>query len=149
MPAIDAGADIFQVLHLLSLSPEKSLRVVADGIVVGAIDSEALIASLCSVTNPGDDDSLVTVECNPEDFSASLLAHAVEDADAHLTDMLSSLTPEGRMRVTLRIHRRDPAAAIRSLERYGYNVVDATSRDQALPAVLDERLAALQVFLNV
>ena len=65
------------------------------------------------------------MECRPEDYSASQLAHAVEDSDAHLVGLLSTPSDDGRLRVTLRVRHCDPSAAVHSPERYDYKVVEA------------------------
>lgn len=77
---------------------------------------------------PRDDASIVEIECPASDYSASRIAHAVEDADAHLVDLLSAPGEGGNVRVTLRVRREDPSGVVSSLERYGYTVTDVESR---------------------
>ena len=57
------------------------------------------------------DCSEVTVECRPEDYSASQLAHAVEDSGAHLVDLFSSPPADGHIRVTLRLRHSGSAGS--------------------------------------
>ena len=62
------------------------------------------------------------------DYSASRIARAVEDADAHLLNLnvtSDSERSDNRITAELRISHRDPEAAARSLERYGYEVIGA------------------------
>lgn len=77
---------------------------------------------------PRDDSSIVEIECAPADYSASRIAHAVEDADAHLVDLLTEPGEGGNLRVTLRVRRENPSGVVSSLERYGYTVTDVESR---------------------
>lgn len=149
LPYVAEGANIFQVLHALERSPRRQLQVREGDRCAGVIDTDSLLHALCDVSQPGGDDCVIEVECAPADYSASLLAHAVEDVDAHLTDLLTTTTPEGMVRVTLRVRHRDPSAAVHSLERYGFRVIDASGDDNIDLTALDERLAALNVFLNV
>lgn len=63
--------------------------------------------------------------CRRDDYSASHIARAVEDADAHVLNLnvTSDEAPEGYISVELRIDHLNPASVARSLERYGYIVV--------------------------
>lgn len=94
------------------------------------------------------DTSVINIECPPEQYSASMIARAVEDADAHLVSL--SVSPgEGTAEVELRVTLRDPWPAVRSLERYGYEVVSALPSDETVRSVQEERLDALRAYLNV
>lgn len=78
---------------------------------------------------PAADTSSLLVACDRRDYSASRLARAVEDADAHLlnlnvTSLLADDAPDGTVVVALRVGRRDALAVARSIERYGYDVLD-------------------------
>ena len=66
-----------------------------------------------------------------DDFLASRLAHAVEDADANLINMnVTSLSdPYNDHIIDLRIDHRDPERVARSLERYGYNILRLDAAD--------------------
>lgn len=67
------------------------------------------------------------VACNPDDYSASRLAHAVEDCDAHLVNMnLTGVrTLSSELVVALRVSLANPAPVIRSLERYGFRIISS------------------------
>lgn len=143
MPAID-------VLPQLLDSPARMLDVVeTDGSFLGTIDQTSMLEGLGRLIAARDDCSVVTVECRPEDYSASLLAHAVEDADTHLVDLLTSPGSDDRVQATLRVRCSDPSAVVRSLERYDFNVTGAHGTADADMMLTAERLAALNVFLNV
>lgn len=78
---------------------------------------------------PAADTSSLLVACDRREYSASRLARAVEDADAHLlnlnvTSLLADDAPDGTVVVALRVGRRDALAVARSIERYGYDVLD-------------------------
>lgn len=66
------------------------------------------------------------VGCRRSDYSASRIARAVEDCDAHLLNLnVTSLErPDAEVVVDLRVDRRNPSAVMRSLERYGYEVLE-------------------------
>lgn len=73
--------------------------------------------------------SELTVACAGEDYSASRIARAVEDCDAHLVNLnvTAGTAPGGMTIIHLRVTHREPGAVARSLERYGYDVVDTTA----------------------
>ncbi len=74
---------------------------------------------------PNPDSSRLLVGCAQSDYSASRIAHAVEDADASLINLnVTSLeSPEAQLVVALRVDHRDPWRVARSLERYGYVIL--------------------------
>lgn len=89
---------------------------------------------------PGNDEaSEITIECNRTDYSASAIARAVEDCNAHLINLNVTSEPASRagcVVVDLRVSHRNANAVARSLERYGYLV---TSADGAMEDPLTQR----------
>lgn len=149
--AVEASLPVLEVLPRLLDAPEHILAVDAEpsGRRLGFIDEHSLLEALGSLIAARDDCSTIVAECAASDYSASAVAHAVEDADAHLVDLLTAPTAAGRLRLTLRVRHSDPSAASRSLERHGFDVVEmygASTGDAALAA---ERLMGLQLLLNV
>lgn len=76
---------------------------------------------------PLPDAAELSVSCRPEQFSASAIARAVEDCNAHLLNMnvTSRRLADDSLVVALRINHRSAAAVGRSLERYGFTVLDS------------------------
>lgn len=74
------------------------------------------------------DSSTVTLAMAPGDYAASRIALAVEDSDTQLLGLAigEARGDDGLLQVTIRVNRGDPSPVVRSLERYGYRVVDAT-----------------------
>lgn len=74
---------------------------------------------------PLPESSRLVVACYPANFSASVLARAIEDTNAHLVNMnvTARRLDDGRLTVELRTNQRNCSAAARSLERYGYEVI--------------------------
>ena len=118
--------------------------------MVKEIRNDLMYSTLQERLSQREDCSVITVECKPSDYSASRLAHAIEDSDAHLLDLLTTPGPGETMTVTLRLSHADPSAAVRSLERYDYKVVEAHGAEApADAAVAAERLLSLQMLLSV
>lgn len=99
-----------------------------------------------------DEASELSVACYRGDYSASRLARAVEDADAHLLNLnlTSEITPAGEIVVDIRVSHRSPSSVVRSLERYGYNVIqirESGSSDN--DSTLADRASELLAYINV
>lgn len=90
--------------------------------------------------------SRLLVGCRREDYSASRIARAVEDCNAHLLNLnVTSFgekadydidgadyaaDPKFPVLFDLRVNHRNADSVTRSLERYGYTVIDAESADE-------------------
>lgn len=122
-----------------------SIHFVEDAAVIEA-DSASRLEWLFP---PAGETSTLTVECRRQDYSASLIARAVEDSDAHLLNMNVTAGSEasraaGRVTVELRVDHRSPLQVERSLERYGFTVtsaIDATG--SGVDSTLRERVNEL------
>lgn len=148
---IAADMPLIEVLPRLLDTPKRELGVSDGDVSLGVIDETSLLEGLGRLIAARDDCSVLTVECRPEEYSASLLAHAVEDSDAHLVDMLTTPSGDGNIRVMLRVRQSDPGAAVHNLERYDFHVVEAHGADGNTrdAAIAVERLLSLQTLLNV
>ncbi len=146
---VDGDMSLLEVLPLLLDSPERILGVSRDGEPVGVIDMESLLEGMGKMLAQRDDSSVITVECQPSQYSASSIAHAVEDADMHLVDLFTRPSDNGNILVTLRVRSLDPLSAISSLQRYGFTIVDSAPLADSRMAVFNERLASLQALINV
>ncbi len=93
--------------------------------------------------------SHVTVVCDPSDYSASVLARAVEDVDAHLLELTTEFDSEERLVVDLRVSHSDPSSVVRSLERYGYEVTAVSGQSYDASVIPLDRLLGLNALLNV
>lgn len=142
---------VFDVIPRLLDSRKRELTVVEEGENIGIIDQTSLLEGIGRMIAPRDDCSIITLECSPQEYSASVIAHAVEDSDAHLVDLLSVPSENGMLHVTLRVRHSDPTAAVKSLERYDYKVIEAHSSGDTVQSmeIATERLLALQALMNV
>ncbi len=94
---------------------------------------------------------MLTLSCPRRQYSASLIARAVEDADAHLLNLnvTGHTSADEALIVELRISHRNAVAVARSLERYGIEVL---SFDNAAGPDIDtarRRVNELMHYLNV
>lgn len=100
----------------------------------------------------GDECCELTIAVSAADYSASTIARAVEDADAHLLNLnVTADTPStpGLIIVDLRINHRVASAVARSLERHGLTVTaihNGTDYDSELTRQrIDHLLAQISV----
>lgn len=104
---------------------------------------------------------MLTVGCRRADYSAALVARAVEDCNAHLVNLnvlsfgdayegTADGEPVFDVVFEVRATVRNATSVARSLERYGFSVLDSQCSAEAdsQPDTDRERLAALMRFLN-
>ncbi|MEZ3564220.1 MAG: hypothetical protein K1V72_07810 [Duncaniella sp.] len=108
--------------------------------------------SIDRIYPPRQEASRLLVSCLPSDYSASRIARAVEDADAHLLNL--NVTTDGerldnRVVTELRVSHRSPLAVARSLERYGYEVVDVEHDALADDPLAADRLNELMYYIDL
>lgn len=149
IPTVGEETPLAQVLALLLDSPTQTLRVSDGEQCAGTIDMPRALEA-CSLLMPQREESCtLEVCCSPGEYQASALARAVEDADAHLLELLSRPAPGGNIAVQIRCSRRDPAPVARQLERYGFTVTNMQGEASATPDVAEERMAALRRYLEI
>lgn len=146
---VDADMPVVSVLPRLLDCPQQCIGVKRGDDMLGFIDRDSMLDGLGRMIAARDDCSVITVECPAGDYSASRIAHAVEDTDAHLVDLWSVPGADGKVRVTLRIRRDDPSSTVHSLERYGYDVVSAYGNEYRDPELAAMRLLELKTLLGV
>lgn len=105
---------------------------------------------------PVADSSRLLVGCMREDYSASRIARAVEDCNAHLLNLNVTKLGDGNdnynqadsgdgdpkfpVLFDIRVSHRDATGITRSLERYGYTVLEAQNAHGADDDTFRERI---------
>lgn len=91
------------------------------------------------------------IGCRQGDYSASRIAAAVEDCDAHLLNLNIMSDDSGRydVLVDLRVNRLGIELLVRSLERYGFDVIDFDGDDTGADSRLRERVDGLLRYINI
>lgn len=146
---VEASVPLVDVLPLLLDTTDGRIGVKEGNKYIGEIDAMSMLRGLESLVSGRDDSSIVTIQCAPNDYSASRIATAVEDADAHLVDLWSHPAQGGMIEVNIRVRRDDPSAVVHSLERYGYEVTYATGKTYRDAETTALRLLELNTLLNV
>lgn len=146
---VPAATPLISALPLLLDSPGRELGVEDGGQLIGVIDQTSMLEGIGRMIAARDDCSVVTVECPAEDYSASRIARAVEDADVHLVDMLSVPAADGYLSVMLRVRCEDPTSVTHSLERYGYSVTEVSANSWCDGEAALERLMEVKALLDI
>lgn len=151
LPGKNVAADtaIMDILPRLLDTSDHLLGVTDNGETIGIIDESSLLEGLNGMIVPRDDSSVIVVETSPYSYSASQIAHAVEDADVHLVDLFTSPGVGDIIKVTLRVRTTDPSAVVSSLERYGFDVSEASGSENRDVETAVERLLSLNAMLKV
>lgn len=148
-PVVSADMPVMDLLPRLLDSPNHTLAVSDGERNLGVLTESLLLEGLAREISRRDDCAIITLSCAPGDYSASRIATAVEDAGVHLIDLWSGTPVEGRTTVSLRVRCDDPTGVVHSLERYGFEVTDVYAQQYAEAEAAEERMMALQAFLNV
>lgn len=146
---VDGEMPLVNVLPRLLDSADGSLGVTSGGKLIGRITRDSMLEGLGSMIAARDDCSIIALECAAGDYSASRIARAVEDTDAHLVDLCSAPADGGKISVLLRVRREDPSPTVHSLERYGYDVIWAYGSESVDTEVAAWRLLELKTLLGV
>lgn len=101
-------------------------KLLTPGTLPATFTAEEAMRCLARLYPPRIESCELTVTCSPDDYSASLIARAVEDCDAHLINLNVTGDPDdaGKVIVEIRVGHRTGHAVARSLARYGYEVTD-------------------------
>ena len=146
---VTADTPVVDLLPRLLDTEDHRLGVTDGKKMIGIIDESSLLEGFNHLIAPRDDSSTIVVETTPSNYSASHIAQAVEDVNVHLVDLWSSPGEEDSLLVTLRVRTEDPSAVVSSLERYGYEVIEATGEENRDADLAMERLLSLKALLGV
>lgn len=118
---------------------------------VGAIDRDSLLQAVSRLFPQLNEYTELTITCPPSQYSASAIAHAVEDADAHLLNLnvTAGTEPDSLATVMLRVNHSRGESVARSLQRYGYETVEMTGDPGMFHTDLAERVSSLLHYLEI
>ena len=135
------------------VSGDKTVPVVDDitELYLGAIDRDSALAAVSRLFPQLNEYTELTIACPPSQYSASAIAHAVEDADAHLLNLnvTAGTEPDSLTTVMLRVNHSRGESVARSLQRYGYETVEMTGDPGMFHTEMAERVNALLHYLEI
>lgn len=148
-PTIDSSTPVLNAIEPLLEAPRHQVTVTEEGTAIGTLTPIGLLQgiNMAMASYPGH--SIVELQCPASHYSASEIAHAVEDVNVSVADILTANEGYDTLRVTLKLNTDNPTSAIRNLERYGYTLTDSHSPVNASITTAIERFSALQAILSI
>lgn len=152
VPTVAASAPLSLILQ--KASEASIVRVVDDhsGTQIGTLDASAIIGATARLFPAVDEACELIIECARHDYSASIIARAVEDCNAHVLNLnvRADNRPDNRISVSVRINHSSGEAVARSLARYGYDVTEIIGGDtDPLTETTKERINELIHYLEL
>jgi hypothetical protein len=152
---ITSGSPIALLIERIT-SGEPVIAVVdhsiAPGYYIGAADSSSVLRIVANLYARHNDYTELTVTCRPGNYSASSIAHAVEDADANLLNLtvLANDRSDDSTKILLRVDHSRGESVARSLARYGYDTIEISdAQEGVLSAEMIERVNSLLHYLEL
>jgi hypothetical protein len=118
---------------------------------IGHIDRASMLETLARLFPQLNEFTELTVTCPPRHYSASEIARAVEDADAHLLNLnvMAGTEPDSPTTVMLRVNHSRGESVAHSLARYGYDTVEIAGDPGLLNTDMMDRINELLHYLQV
>lgn len=152
---ITSGSPIALLIERIT-SGEPVIAVVDHSIApdyyIGAADSSSVLRIVANLYARHNDYTELTVTCRPGNYSASSIAHAVEDADANLLNLnvLANDRSDDSTKILLRVDHSRGESVARSLARYGYDTIEISdAQEGVLSAEMIERVNSLLHYLEL
>ncbi len=149
---VKASAPLSLVVERLA-GDQPVIPVIDDitGLYAGAIDRASALRAMSDLFPQLNEYTELTITCPPSRYSASAIARAVEDADAHLLNLnvVGGTEPDSQATVMLRVNHSRGESVARSLARYGYDTVEMTSTPGPFNRDVAERVNALLHYLEI
>ncbi len=141
-------------LVLERLSQDIPLLPVVDELstdYVGSIDRKDAISVLTRLFPPLDEFTELTISCRAGQYSASAIAHAVEDADAHLLNLnvVGGTYANSDTTIVIRVNHSRGESVARSLLRYGYETIEMRGNEGVPDREMAEKVKELLHYIEV
>ena len=147
---IIASAPLTMALERMA-SGEEVVTVIDDvtEAPIGVI--AAMIKAIAGLFPQLDESAELTITCPPSQYSASAIAHAVEDADAHLLNLnvTAGTEPDSLTTVMLRVNHSRGESVAKSLARYGYDTIEIATPSGLPASEMMERAREFMRYLEI
>ncbi|MCM1503764.1 MAG: CBS domain-containing protein [Muribaculum sp.] len=150
--AVNASYPVTSLLDSMVADERRLMPVVDDDeMYAGAVDADSMLVAVSRMFPRLVESTELTVTCPAGDYSASAIAHAVEDADAHLLNLnvVEGTEPNSRTTVLLRVNHSRGESVARSLARYGYDTVEMSGTSGMENAEMASRINEFLHYLEV
>jgi len=150
-PYVTSEQHIFEVIGLaarlkLSVVPVLDAKSYYKGVIT-TNDLIRHIAGISSMDQPG---GIVVLELIDRDYSLSQIAQIVESNNIKVLSMYITSPPEStRLEVTLKLNSNDLSSALRTFERYNYEVKTWVASNDSIDQFYQERFDLLMKYMNI
>ncbi|MDR1980446.1 MAG: CBS domain-containing protein [Tannerellaceae bacterium] len=151
-PSIKENGHLHELIARMARYHLCLLPVVsAGGRYLGAITGDQLIEILAGLCHAEALGSVIVLDMWPQDYVLSDIARIVEDNNAHIMNLFSTMDGEnrGRLAVTIKIDLEDATPVIRSFERFNYKVLSHFMETGIVDEVLQRRMNELLYYMNM
>jgi CBS domain-containing protein len=150
-PYIKENSHLIDALHIFSRHKLSVLPVVDDeGNYLACLTSSKLIEKMDEMCNAGSVGSIVAIEINPLDYDLSNIARLAESNNIKIQTLFTyPVSQTEKLTMLLKIDTEDASPFLRSLERFGYNVIYYSHKDGLIDEVLMKRLDELMYYLKI
>ena len=103
-----------------------------DGTYVGLVKRHNIFEQFARMLSTQESGAIIALEVDQRDYSLAQLAHTIEQNDVKILSTATEApnSPDGKMKVTLKLNVNDTARVRHILEHYGYRVVASFSDDR-------------------
>jgi len=116
----------------------------------GVITTNDIIRHLAGISSMDQPGGLIVLELLERDYSLTQIAQIVEGNNMKVLSLYITSPPDStRLQVTLKVNSRDLSSAIRTFERYNYEVKTWLTSDDALDSFYSDRFDMLMKYLNI
>lgn len=117
----------------------------------GSVDPNDAASALARLFPPLDEFTELTITCRAGQYSASAIAHAVEDADAHLLNLnvVGGTYANSDTTIVIRVNHSRGDSVARSLLRYGYETIDMKGTSGMPDSEMVDKIKELLHYIEV
>jgi acetoin utilization protein AcuB len=157
LPLIDKACFVYENQHfyeVIRVASDFGVQTVAvldgDGLYQGVItleDTIAAFAQTAAVQSPG---AILILSMNQMDYSMAEISRLIESEEGKIlfSSISTDLQDPSRIKLTLKINKKEVSRIIATLERFGYKII-ATFQETEVMSNDRERLDMLMRFLEI
>jgi acetoin utilization protein AcuB len=150
-PYVTTEQHLFEVIGLASKLKLTLVPVLDENNhFKGVITTSDLIRHIAGISSMDQHGGIIVLEMLERDYSLSQIAQIIEGNNLKVLSMYITSQPDStRLEVTLKVNSNDLTSALRTFERYNYEVKTWISTDDSLDKFYSERLDMLIKYLNI
>lgn len=139
----------FDALSLMQKHHLTSIPVVDDNEqFIGEVDQDAILKELFVLSGTDRPGGIIVLEMDPRDYSMSKICRLIEENDVKILSLMSELSAEGKLLVTLKLDQLQLDGVLQTLNRHEYKV-NLAYHHSIFQDDLKDRYEGLMNYLNI